>query len=720
MKLILNNPYRIAGILSNASTREVLARKNRISAYAKVGKEINSEYDFPFFDSLHRSNVSIDKAFSDIEQNQNKVFHSLFWFINLSTVDNVAIQHLTAGNKEKATEIWDKLTEVKEVTPKNFSAFNNIGTLYLLGVSNVEIKKGITAKFKLIESESFQDFVHSVADENFAIDKNKQIEILINELLLQFKNSYSTAETIELFSNCNGTTQKHLSKKFTQEPIHKIETQIEHCTKKRSDDKSNAYRFGTDLYSNTNNELTLLKSIAGSNDLQYKLLADNVAKEMLQCSVDYFNELQEIEDPSTKSIFLLQTALSIDISQQTANRINENLIEVHEYAKTAIIKKDLASVVKMLEEKDDEKPSRVWFEKEPNGEYKLKTGFKPWLSDAEKIIVKSIPFLINIKAVLKEDNDFYLQLSAGICAKAQNYIIEVINDAQQTSITGTIHYQELKSKLKEAWKITQLLGCLDMNFQFKNNYEENKQALKNLCSTVDVETPSYNYGKIPQLNFIVTNFEIINFDKNNNPLDSTKPIYDKFTRYVGLSFEINSFENQTIEFFLKYINPNGSVKSNPNFSSDEYTQSQTEKLNLNTNSICISSLGNANYCIYSIGSNRIELYVNGFMINSKEFVVDITPSEKIEKRLSEAEAKLKEFKQKVYLQSEINSAKNELIEINKFQLFRGSSDKQRQIINQQNRINELLNQSEKEKLNNIKNQESEIEKLKSELLEVKY
>ena len=150
MKSILNNPYRIAGILSNASAREILARKNRISAYAKVGKEISSEYDFSFFNPLQRTNSTIDKAFSDIEQNQNKVVHSLFWFTNLNPVDNTAIQHLISGNKEKAIEIWDKLTDEKEVTSKNFSAFNNIGTLYLLEDSKEEIKQGITAKIKLI------------------------------------------------------------------------------------------------------------------------------------------------------------------------------------------------------------------------------------------------------------------------------------------------------------------------------------------------------------------------------------------------------------------------------------------------------------------------------------------------------------------------------------------------------------------------------------------
>ncbi|AFR36744.1 hypothetical protein [Riemerella anatipestifer] len=333
MKSILNNPFRIAGILANASAREILARKNRISAYAKVGKKITSEYDFSFLNSIQRTNGIIDKAFSDIEQNQNKVVHSLFWFTNLNPVDNTAIQHLVSGNKEKAIEIWDKLTDEKEVTSKNFSAFNNIGTLYLLEASKQEIKKGIAAKIKLIESESFQDFVHTVADETFSIDKNKQIEIFIDELLTQFKDKYSTSETMELFSNCNGTTQKYLSKKFTEEPIHKIETQIEQCTKKRANDKINAYKYATDLYNNTKSELALLKSIVGNTNLQYKMLADNIAKEVLQCSIDYFNESQEQEKSSDyleKAMKLAKVAESIAANDATKNKVKENISTLEE------------------------------------------------------------------------------------------------------------------------------------------------------------------------------------------------------------------------------------------------------------------------------------------------------------------------------------------------------------------------------------------------------
>ena len=333
MQIIINNPYRIVGILANSSEKDILKQKSKIKRFSEVGKEITSEYDFSFFPQLQRNNSIVDKAFSDIEQNQDRVTHSLFWFINLNPIDNTAIQYLISGNKEKAFEIWEKLTEEKEINSKNFSAFNNIGTLYLLHESQNKQKQGITLKIKLIESDSFKEFINTVADETYTIDVSKQIERFIDELLIQLKNNYSTADTIALFSDCNAITQKYISQKFTEVPIHKIETQIEQCKNKRIQDKSNALQFGIDLHKNAKNELAQLKSILGATNLQYKMLADNVAKEILQCSIDYFNESQEQGKSNNyleEAMVLAKSADGIAANKITKDRIKDNINTLEE------------------------------------------------------------------------------------------------------------------------------------------------------------------------------------------------------------------------------------------------------------------------------------------------------------------------------------------------------------------------------------------------------
>ena len=45
MQIINNNPFRIVGILANTTTRELERQKGRIKAYARVGREIKSDFD---------------------------------------------------------------------------------------------------------------------------------------------------------------------------------------------------------------------------------------------------------------------------------------------------------------------------------------------------------------------------------------------------------------------------------------------------------------------------------------------------------------------------------------------------------------------------------------------------------------------------------------------------------------------------------------------------
>lgn len=328
MDIIKNNPYRIAGILSNATTKELEKQRGKIKAFAKVGKEIKSDFDFQILGKINRTEETVNQSFSNVEQNSDKVNYSLFWFLNASPIDKIAFEYLKNGDEEKAIEKWEKVTTDKEVNSKNFSAFNNLGTYKLLSKNKSDIKSGIEAKIKLIESDYFENFVHSVADQTYTIDKQKQSEKLIDELLTQFKNQYSSSETMQLFSGCNGTTQQYLSEKFTEEPLHKIENHIESCKKKRKASKGNAYEYGLRLFTNTKEDLSLLKSLLGSNELKYKSVADQLANEIMQCGIDYFNECQENDSNENyleSSQKLTKLADSIAVGKLTKDRAKDSL-----------------------------------------------------------------------------------------------------------------------------------------------------------------------------------------------------------------------------------------------------------------------------------------------------------------------------------------------------------------------------------------------------------
>lgn len=464
MQLINNNPYRIAGILSNASSKELQKQKGKVKAFSKVGKVITSEFDFDILGELERTEEIIEKAFANIEQSKDKVKNALFWFIKVSAFDETAISYLKNGDDEKALEIWGRITNDKEVNSKNFSAFNNIGTLKLLRDSEQIIKEGIAAKIKLIDSNYFVNFAQIVADETFTIDKNSQSEILIDELLTEFNKHHSSIDTFNLFSNCNGTTHKYLSKRLTDTPIHNIEVFIESTKRKRQANKSEAYNYGVEIARKTKDDLILLKALLGKNDLKFKMIADGLAKEIMQCGIDYFQEWKDTKDPSKEGIKMLKYAKSIAIGTQTKDRIKENIDGIKEWAETEPIKEDLAFITNKL---------------------KSFQNLNDTISNAKTLITSCKGRLQNIKNILGVNDELYLNVSSAVVSNALGMVIEVVNEAQSGLEHNRAKLLRLPNIVSDAVYTITAMSALDMNSQTRQRFSENKSAINGINRELD-------------------------------------------------------------------------------------------------------------------------------------------------------------------------------------------------------------------------------------------
>lgn len=327
---IFENPYRIIGVVANASEKDLQQRKSKIQAFARIGKAIDSEFDFSFLPAIERSSEQIERAFASTEQAQDKVNHSLFWFINATPIDAAALGHLKNGDIEKAREIWYKIVGGKTITAKNFSAFANLSTLYLC--NNTYFKEGFSFKTQLVESEAFTDFVHLVADQTATVDTQKQLEWLIEEFLIALKGK---SNVLLYFSTCSIQVQQLVAKHFTQEPIHLVETEVAKAEKGRKDTPRNAYQIGKNLFATTKVPLSELQKILGNNDLNYKRLSDSVAKTLTQCSIDYVNALQETANPFDQGLELLKWAETLAVNSLTKERIVETKKTLEEIADRA-------------------------------------------------------------------------------------------------------------------------------------------------------------------------------------------------------------------------------------------------------------------------------------------------------------------------------------------------------------------------------------------------
>jgi len=690
MNIITHNPFRILGLIGNSSERELQKQIGIIKRYAEIGKTKSFDYDFDFFGDFSRNLDDIQKAASQIEQAHKKLQYSLFWFVNNSSFDEIALNNLKDQNTDKAIEIWNK-TLKEEITSKNYSSYLNLSTLYIALSTiddQIELQKlqaGISLKGNLIHSENLKDFSKLVTGNGIAndpIEISKKFVDEVIELLKPYLNNgigISTNDLISLFSTFPTSIQKYVSAKFTESPISSIENKIEKVIRKRKDNPRDAEEYAEELYNTTKSDLLKLKKLMGYSNVQFQMLANKVANEILQCSVDYFNERQKNDNDDNFetnleiAIELAKLADTIAIGDQVKDRVKDNINT-------------------LLEMKDREISKAIDFLQS------VKDAFE---TNEEKIRQQ-------VRKMEKTDPDFILGL------KSINWI------AVEDNIKNSINWKKVNDMLLTILSYNNLRRIKEsVNIDLKNNFLELANWLrkdttkKNSLKSSTISDIIKKYKKIkPMLPFKILSSNIKNTDN--------KPLYTKFIRHIGLNLNVEVTKDASVTFHLSHINPDGCIERNPNISLGGYTLSKTHKLNINTKSINFSGWSNSDGCTYDVGEHCIEVYVNDYLIHSIKYVVDLAPSEKLEIELKEAEEKLTEIKKTQFFKSELETENFEMSKIQKFQLFRSSTTKQMQISEQQNKIEYIHKKTvvKKEKL--IEQQHKIIYKIKSDIKNTDY
>lgn len=164
MELISKNPFRVIGLTSNSKERDFQRQRAKVKALFNIGKEIITDFDFPFLPAISRTEEFISQSFSLIENSGQKLIYSLFWFVSFGNSDDLALDCLKVGNIKKALEIWAAICNSKTNTSRKWSALNNSGSLFMwLAFANEEtdlefFKRAVSLKRELIESDYFADF----------------------------------------------------------------------------------------------------------------------------------------------------------------------------------------------------------------------------------------------------------------------------------------------------------------------------------------------------------------------------------------------------------------------------------------------------------------------------------------------------------------------------------------------------------------------------------
>lgn len=307
MKLVLDNPYRIVGLLAGSSAREQDRQIKKLKQFVDAELEFENDYSFSKLGEIDRSLDHIMSASSKLNLASDKMQAALFWFFFGSEVtDEPAFDAIKEGEFGKAISIWSKHTQTKEVTKSNSSAYNNLGTLYLCKISlHVHrpgtlqaasrpediIAKGIVLKLKFLESDFFSDFKNVVTDETYRLSKLDAQLMFLNQILSECEkgNTYTKESFLEFIINLDFLAKDKFLLDFAERPINHIENNIKKASARRKEESNLGISLGESLIKETQENMKMLKSILGAADIKYRSVADKLANEIIQCSIDYYN-----------------------------------------------------------------------------------------------------------------------------------------------------------------------------------------------------------------------------------------------------------------------------------------------------------------------------------------------------------------------------------------------------------------------------------------------
>ena len=489
MDIIKNNPYRIIGILVGTSRKEEHSKTKKLKMYIGAQQEVPEDFSFPIIGSLNRNTENVEDAISKLNLNNDRVNASLFWFYNGNAITDEPVFDSLKASKEEAVDVWTKLATADEVTKRNASAFQNLSTFHLNSafkkgtISKKNLEKGITLKLKFLESVFIDDFIKLSSDETYKLSK----EAIQIQFLTQVYNEIEKVDNnlvdwyLECVAKISFTAKQNYLNDFVSKPIEGVKNLIEENKIVRKQSPSKAYVLGNSLYTTGSEKIMTISNILGNSNFQFTSISDKLSDEILQCGIVYFKKFRDTNtDPSAKAMDLFKKAKKLAVGSIAIQRCQENTENLQEWIdekpgrdKHNRISADLKALIEIFDRFDN----------------KAET-----IENARILINLCKPYLNNIKNTLGASDEMYLKLSTRVASQAQSYIIEEVNNAQDNfeykiavDRYGTLN--KIKTALRAGWEVTNLIGTLDMEYDYKTGrFSQNKNALKNLCNQLDINT----------------------------------------------------------------------------------------------------------------------------------------------------------------------------------------------------------------------------------------
>ena len=449
MQIIEQNPYRQLGVFANSPTRERVANHNRLKAFLKVGKQVSFPLDLSqHLPAIERTAESVANAEAKLTLPKDQLKYGQFWFVKSTPIDNIAFNHLFAGNLDGAISLWGRKDDA--------SSLQNRTLCYLI--------KGEYESALICAQKLYADFIDQFVSLVLGDGSNVTTDELPHDFLDTICEEVGSGNMLRYLETVPGTEWKEYVGKATIAPIiQKIQDAISTAKGRKGKGPAECLAAGKKLMSTTKPLLAQLQKLLPKTDLQYQMIADKLGLEILQCGIDYYNASDE-PDCATKAMQLQEYALKVVVGKMAKDRCQENV---------NILKKIIAELP----------PAEIYNECK---------AIEKILSDAVKgsntiyaaksLLNNAKPHLQAMRNKVGKSNGDYLKLSTLVVNIALSKVIEAVNEAQKDVRVVILHdLDELKSVIRNAWEVTLMMDDFDMEYEFKTKrYNPNRRTLQNI------------------------------------------------------------------------------------------------------------------------------------------------------------------------------------------------------------------------------------------------
>ena len=120
-----NNAFRILGLTSDASIKEIIQRVNEIKVKMSLSLDVAHDFDFTWMGNIDRSEQNVIHALQRLENPISRLEEEIFWFWTDTDTDKKAISCLIKGDRQAAHELWKAITVYDQINDDTISAFVN-------------------------------------------------------------------------------------------------------------------------------------------------------------------------------------------------------------------------------------------------------------------------------------------------------------------------------------------------------------------------------------------------------------------------------------------------------------------------------------------------------------------------------------------------------------------------------------------------------------------